>query len=363
MGRAVEWGGTTFSTIEAVATIPAKPFGKCERNTSEPPAEGAGAGGTRLGGIRLGGTRTLPALTSRTLSIRAPGLAPITRAVASILKLWHLASFDAPTVAVLWGAAFAWAAHVRMAIWPLALLGLVVWALYVGDRLLDARAGYRDPLRHELRERHCFHWNHRRILAPLAGMAVLAAAIIVRWRVPAIALPQDSAVAVATLAYFSGVHGRVRLPKSAARAMAVFGSRECVVGMLFATGCVLPAWSINPVWNSALSPARLLFLPALYYAALAWLNVRAITHWEAPDYKRKNLPLGRIALCVAVTGLVLASWLAAQEPRAAALVTAGAASAILISWLDWKRARLQNLTLRVAVDMVLLTPLLLLVIR
>jgi len=280
--------------------------------------------------------------------------------ILSLFRFWHLASLDAPTVAVAWGGAFAWAAHVRLAVWPLALLALVVWALYIGDRLLDARAGLRNPLKSDLRERHHFHWRHRRILAPLAAVAGLAAGWIVRARVPAIALPQDSAVAAATLAYFSGVHSRFKLPAPLGRAMAAFGSRECLVGGLFTLGCGLPAWSADPVGHGPASPLRLLMLPAVYFSALAWLNVRAITQWESENRKPLRLRLGRIACGLAGAGALVAAWLTPVQPRGAALLLTGAASALLIGWLDRRRTSWSPLTLRVAVDLVLLTPLLLL---
>ncbi len=281
--------------------------------------------------------------------------------LAGLLCLWHLASLDAPTVAIVWAWAFAWSAHIRLAAWPLVLLGLVVWAAYVGDRLLDARAGRRSPSSHDLRARHHFHWRHRRVLAPLAGAASLLAAAIVRRRVPVIALPQDSAMALATLAYFSGVHGRLKLPGAVGRLARGIGSRECLVGALFATGCVLPAWSVDPVGF----PVRLLLLPAAYFSVLAWMNVRAITRWES------GRRLGWMAWAVAGSGLLLASGLAAWQPRIAALVAAGAVSALLIGWLDSKSASQQvsksvlgdPVILRAAVDLVLLMPLLLVAMR
>jgi hypothetical protein len=276
---------------------------------------------------------------------------------SGLLRLWHLASLDAPTVAIVWAWAFAWSAHIHLAAWPLVLLGLVVWTVYIADRLLDAQAGRRNPADHDLRARHHFHWRHRRILAPLAGVAALVAAAIVRRRVPVIALPQDSAVAIATLAYFSGVHGRLKLPGTLERLARAIGSRECLVGALFAAGCVLPAWSVDPAsWGPA-SPLRLLVVPAIYFAALAWLNLRAITRWES------GLRLGGITWALSGAGLLLAASLAAGQPRAAALVTAAAVSALLIGWLDSKSARLEPVTLRAAVDLVLLSPLLLVAIR
>jgi hypothetical protein len=190
-------------------------------------------------------------------------------------------------------------------------------------------------------------------------------------------------VAVATLAYFSGVHGRLKLPEVMRRLTKAIGSRECLVGALFAAGCVLPAWSVDPVAAGPASPLRLLVLPAVCFSALAWLNVRAITRWEA------GLRLRRMAWVLTAGGVLLAAGLATgllmARPRMAALLAAGAVSALLIGWLDhmsagWQcpplrrrptagdpgagqSARIDPVTLRAAVDLALLTPLLLVMVR
>ena len=95
------------------------------------------------------------------------------------LRLWHLASLDAPTVALVWSLAFAWVVHIRLPLWVPALLALAVWSIYIADRLLDARAALREPALHLLRERHLFHWRNRRILLPLAVASAAAAACII----------------------------------------------------------------------------------------------------------------------------------------------------------------------------------------
>jgi hypothetical protein len=64
---------------------------------------------------------------------------------------------------------------------------------------------------------------------------------------------------------------------------------------------------------------------------------------------------------LAVTGLMLACALFNTHPRSAALVMAGAVSAGLLAFLDRFRNHLTPLALRVAADLVLLTPLALLV--
>src|ERR1700722_867772 len=55
------------------------------------------------------------------------------------VALWHLASLDAPSVAMAWSLAFAWAAHVSLSGRVLVVLALATWCAYVSDRILDAR--------------------------------------------------------------------------------------------------------------------------------------------------------------------------------------------------------------------------------
>jgi len=267
----------------------------------------------------------------------------------SPLRLWHLASLDAPSVALVWSLAFAWVARVRLPWWVPVLLMLAVWAVYVADRLLDARAGLRSARLNSLRDRHLFHWRHRRMLLPLAIAAASAAAWLVFVFMPAGALERNSLLAVASLVYFTRVHtgSRLSLPVS----------KELLVGLLFTAGCALPAWS------RAAIPRHTLFLPLLFpvvfFTLLAWLNCHAIDRWEAYPDSASRLPIFSLASLVALAGLLLSVFLFPTQPRSAALFAAGAAAALLLSLLDHLRNRLTPVTLRAAADLVLLTPLLL----
>ena len=80
-----------------------------------------------------------------------------------------------------------------------------------------------------------------------------------------------------------------------------------------------------------------------------------------PDHPRHPPPrrFKRRWLWSATAGLLLAAVLVAFQPRSAALVAAGAASALLLALLDRLRNRLTPVALRAAADLVLLTPLLL----
>ena len=269
-----------------------------------------------------------------------------------MVRLWHLSSLDAPTVAVTWSLAFAWMMGVRLPpVLPL-LLGLIAWCIYVGDRLLDARAALGANHPGALRERHFFHWRHRRVLLPGAfAAAALALLIILACLNPGVRA-RDSVLGLAAMAYFSGVH----FPHRLTRRLSSLVSKELLVGLLFTAGSMLPVISRLP--RAPFLPTALgaLLLPGLLFAALAWLNCAAIDGWESG---------GRPAIVPRALFLVLACLgsaflLSTSAPRAAALVLAAATSAALLALLDRGRDRLAPLALRATADLVLLTPLALL---
>jgi hypothetical protein len=292
------------------------------------------------------------------------------------LAFWHLASLDAPTVAVVWSLAFTWAGGVRLPLWVPLLLALVTWSVYVTDRLLDARAGLRDPAQHTLRERHRFHWRYRRALLPMAMAAACAAAGIILAFLPPVARARDSVLAAAALAYFSGVHsGRnawqfpLQWPRS-------FPGKEFLVGVLFTAGCVLPVWHRPRALAAPGSTIWVFWIPAVFFAALAWLNCSYIARWESMDEpwearsgstkhvlsdQRPKPPATFYAsVLLACGGLFSAAVGASAHPRPTALLVAGATSALLLALLDRTRDRMTALALRAAADFVLLTPLALL---
>ncbi len=315
----------------------------------------------------------------------APRIDGLLRALA----LWHLASLDALTVAVVWSLAFAWAGGVRLPLWVPLLLALVTWSVYVADRLLDARAGLREPARHTLRERHRFHWRCRRALVPMAIAAACAAVGIILAFMPPMARARDSVLAAAALAYFSGVHSGHNARQFPLQWPRAFPGKEFLVGVLFTAGCVLPAWRRPHAPAAPGSSVWVFWIPAIFFAALAWLNCSCIARWEStnqpPGSRNKSVILSEpalrrarcvgvegpaccddrssrslqsIALALAAIGLVLCLLAAASaHPRPATLLAAGATSAMLLALLDRTRARMTPLALRAAADLVLLTPL------
>ena len=266
------------------------------------------------------------------------------------LRLWHLASLDAPTVAVVWTLAFAWAAQVRLPAWPVAVVALAAWCAYIGDRLLDARNAHTP-----LHARHHFHWKHRRIFLPAAFAAAIVAIVLVLHSMPIAARERDSVLAAATLAYFTSVHIPWRAPTAKPRFRF---PKELLVGILFTLACVAP--TLTRIAGHPAGPTVVAVVPTiLAFIVLAWLNCHAIEFWEAQSQQRFAILRPATAL-MAIALLAAAVAALDHAPRNAALLAAAALSASLLALLDRHRRRLTPIALRACADLALLTPLALL---
>jgi hypothetical protein len=302
---------------------------------------------------------------------------------------------DAPTVAVVWSLSFAWIAGRHLPLWFSALLALIVWTIYVGDRLLDARSGLRDPGRSRLRARHHFHWRHRRSLVPMAALSACCAAGLILIFMPAREQLRYLMLAAGLLAYFGRIHLRHRPQPFVGH----FLTKELLVGVLFTLGCAVPALRLLP---GVERPAVLGTIA--FFALLAWLNCSAINAWESaseprtpqqsshfarltisawegseetqfqwgekelaaqspirssrwspPPQSKLDSPF-RAACLLAAAGLLGAVSLPAADLHSAILLLAGSLSAVLLAGLDCLRMRLTLLALRAMADLVLLTP-------
>jgi hypothetical protein len=297
----------------------------------------------------------LPLASARTNS-RAADFAKLRRQrildAPTPLRLWHLLSLDAPTVAVVWSLAFARAANVDLPPWVPLLLGLGTWAVYIGDRLLDVRSALRAGDIGRLRERHFFHWRHRRMLIPMAVCAAALSSIIIFTQMPLVLRERNSVLAIAALAYFSEVH----LPRKERGKRSSFFSKEFLVGVLFTAGCVLP--TLSRLKMTAVPGPRLfaLMVSVAFFAVLGWLNCHAIERWES------KIPSHITAYSVqlGIVGALMAVFLTIATHGGAPLVIAGSAAPLLFALLDTFKAKLTPLALRAMADLVLLTPLLLL---
>jgi hypothetical protein len=279
-----------------------------------------------------------------------------------LLQFWHLLSLDAPTVAVTWALAFAWATRVTLELWVPILLALITWAVYLADRIIDAYFALRAGRLSCLRERHIFHWRHRRVLSVIAATASAAAACIVFRLMPFRAREHNFVLGVAALAYFCGVYMRRNLPGlfpfSLLRHRS-FGNlpiNQFSVGLIFAAAVTLPIWTrvlrrAHVDWGpGALGP---LAIASVFFVLLGWLNYWAIGRWEAGQ---KRTRIHALAMLLGQAGLGVACLLVFIDLRLSLLVGTGAISALMLAGLDRGRNRLAPLTLRAAADLVLLMP-------
>jgi hypothetical protein len=301
-----------------------------------------------------------------------------------LINLWHLTSLDAPTVAVTWSLAFASVFQIHLPAWPLIALACLAWSAYIADRLLDTHRAQQQSLQHggyglrpvhqtspvlwalapegnsrslfpipnslSLRPRHLFHWRHRHIFVPIAITSALTALTLVLINMPPAARTRGSVLAVAALAYFTSVHNPWHLPVPKLRI-----PKELLVALIFTIACTLPTWARMPAHYIEL------LLPALSLIALAWLNCQAIEIWESRSARQRKAPILPLAASLTIFTLLAAILLAGHHPRLAVLETTAALSAALTAILDHQQHRLNPTTLRALADLVLLTPLALLI--
>ena len=240
--------------------------------------------------------------------------------------LWpNLLGLDAPVVALVWQQFLADVAGVHVPLAAGAVLGLVVWGVYLGDRWLDARHGSHITDRHRFAARHPF------AIALCAAIA-LAAAAIISLRLPVRYLDVGSITAAAVAGYFAIVHAGLSdlLP----------GSKEMAVGLMFSSGVAIPLIASSTGVGHRWLPGVVAF------AGLCWLNCTLINRWEEAE----SAPLGSAAAAAALAAAAAA--LASSPVRIAILASTG-----LLVGLHIARSQFSDRSRRVLADFVLLTPL------
>ncbi|HET7101872.1 MAG TPA: hypothetical protein VFJ52_12035 [Terriglobia bacterium] len=270
----------------------------------------------------------------------------------STLLLWlTVLSLDAPAVAVLWQLLFARSFHARLGASVTILLALVVWLVYVADRLLDA---LKAPAQGIEATRHIFYRRHLwAFLFPLCTGFLLAAWMALT-RLDMETFGDGVVILLAVGAYLLAVHlvspEREWLPK------------EMLVGVLFALGTCFP------VWEHMANHATAIAAPFLLFTALCWMNCAAIEHeeWRRLRGRRFGKPhpwtvwMGRhfwllswviaaVALGFILGGIGRYHW---------QLLAAELLSALAFALIRYKEESLTMDQFRVLVDIALFTPLL-----
>ena len=262
--------------------------------------------------------------------------------------LWpNILSLDAPLVAVLWQMLLARSVGVRLGPYELPLLAGSVWLVYFSDRVLDARrprGGDWNAVRQRFYMRH---YRAASIVVIVAGLAIVPlASLLLRPVVFRAGLSMALIVGV----YFVMVHAapqcwRLRWP------------RELAVAVIFTAGTFLA------LWIGAADAFLRLAGSAVLFALLCWVNCSAIESWEwhsAALLPRTTRYVGKYvgAACACIAGIAALLELASLAPGAVCIAVAlsGVAFGMLARW----RSRFTPELLRVAADLALCTPLLVL---
>lgn len=261
----------------------------------------------------------------------------------------NLLSLDAPLVAIAWLYIFAKTWRVEYLPWTAYVaLSLVVWVIYVTDRLLDVSV--REGSREVLGARHEFHRKHQRLFRPLALVAGVTAIFIVIFGLPVTVYGYGTVGAIMvggffTLSIFSppGAH---ELPYA----------KNILAGLSFAYGTALLAHAYTG------SQHHFLLSPELVcFGVLCILNISAIDLWEHANHSEdiEIKASDELALTLPLTLLGAASLVFALKdsdittrPFFYAILTAAA----LLQILNRTRSRFGMDSLRVLADVTLLVP-------
>jgi hypothetical protein len=263
------------------------------------------------------------------------------------LWLWpNLLSLDAPLVAVLWQGFLAYRFSLPLRPAGRLVLGLTVWAIYLLDRLLDAR----KPLNKAASEpaRHRYYRRHGRLMVVLLTAVLGSDALIaLLWLRPAILrsglIPLAGVLIYLAIFHISG-HS-VKIPK------------EIAASILFTVGTFLTAWATLPCPSLAWAAA------AFFILCLA--NMIAIEAWEWRELANESIALHPLTRWLARTYLlwvplaVVVCLLEGRNEWYASIALSAGASALLF----WFGRRLSLEARRALVDGVLLSPILFLMFR
>jgi hypothetical protein len=270
--------------------------------------------------------------------------------------LWlypNLLSLDAPFVAVAWLFVFAKTWRVNYLPWEAYLaLALVVWLIYVADRLLDA--SLRDTAKLGLEARHEFHRAHAKWFRTVAAAASLVSLVLVLMFLPMTIFNYLVIGGVLVAGFFS-----LSLFSHQAAGDIPY-AKNILAGLAFAYGTSMVAHVYLPGLGIQ---TLLLSREFICFAVLCVLNISAIDLWEhanrsgdletmATDELSLSIPLTLLGAAALVFALLNHEY--GNRPFFYAILTGAA----LLQILNRTRARFRMDTLRVLADVAILAPIL-----
>jgi hypothetical protein len=271
------------------------------------------------------------------------------------LWMWpSVLSLDAPLIAVLWQQLFARSQHVRLPLSASVVLALVLWLIYVADRIMDS---FQEPSGEEA-VRHRFYRAHR---GAYGGpfLAVLAATGWLAWRYLRPDVRRDGLVLLGVVAfYFALVHV---LPEDKKQ----WFPKELVVAMVFAIGTCLAVGA-----RVKGTQAAGFVVPLALFALVLWMNALFIEYSEWLQLRKGGserphsitIFAGQyFGLCTAVICLGTVAAMASQAFRGdRPVLLAETLSMLGLGLLGWSRTAVPIDLVGLAADVALLTPVLLL---
>ncbi len=272
----------------------------------------------------------------------------------------NLMSLDAPLVAVAWLHLFANTWRLGYHPWQAYLaLGIVVWGIYVADRLLDVSLQARPET--ELEPRHQFHQRYRKVMSVLLVAGAIVSLVIVLTAVPRAIFSYLTVGSVLVAGFFGLSMLASKDPKE------VGLSKNILAGVTFAFGTAMMAHLYRMQFGMA---EMLLSREFICFAVLCILNISAIDFWEhaaqtndmevkASDELAITMPLVVLAFASLLFAIQESSRSLSQEEMATApFFYATLTAAALMYVLNRIRARFSMNALRVLADVALLVPVL-----
>jgi hypothetical protein len=193
--------------------------------------------------------------------------ASIDRALGKVpWYLWpNLLSLDAVAVSLVWLWCFSVSERVPILRPIYLILGLVVWALYTADRLLDALR-MKDSSRST--PRHRFARKFMIPLSLLCGIALAYAVWLILYKLPAVLIYHGLVISMMVLVYFV-------MRFSPKTDLQVILPKEIFCGVIFALGTTYPVHALPNNFLAGVLTAELGL-----FALLCALNCTAISVWE-----------------------------------------------------------------------------------
>lgn len=261
-------------------------------------------------------------------------------------------SLDAPVIAILWQVLLARSLAVNVSRGELLVLGLCVWLVYLADRILDA---LHPPVEGWEPARKAFYRDHLRAASAAGLTLAVAVPPLTFWLLDRATFFAGLLLTVPLFFYLAATH----LTPPTWRAC---WPREGAIACLFAAGTFL---AVRTASQESLYP---LTAPTGLFILLCWGNLAAIETWEwqanprytegEPSRSARWIASHLTVFGTAIAGL--AAILLYADLCPAVFAVPCCLSGLALAVLARHRLRLPMVSLRVAADLALCTPVLVL---